>query len=340
MKQRDGYSNPRDLVWLSGWVFADLMLGLFVIFLVSSRGGSPEELAAIPTSTPTFTLTVTRTATPIATWTPFPTLVPLPTYTPFPTLRPTITAIPALSIGLDQTPYYVTLRTDPTLFLSTSISDKQTADKQFRDQIHSCLDQAAGSKAGLVLATGYNPDATNGHAFAKRVISLLSDEIRDVFGGTVQKDFHALSDDPYFNGMVTLEIYFVADPRFSLPSDLLGKPCNPPPKTWCQGRESAQSLIVFNWDTFPYLMFNLDGVGFRIKPANGTPPKKEDRAIGCLMVSPGKHSWSAGEASGSFTVEQGKDPGPIWLCGSPARMCPGGALPTTTGPGSIATPVR
>lgn len=327
MKQRDGNTNPRDLVWISGWVFADLMLGLFVIFLVSARGATPEEIAAIPPPTATATATVTPT------WTPVPTRGPLPTHTPFPTLRPTVTAIPALSIGLDQTPYYVTLRTDPTLFLSTSDADKRAADKQFRDQIHSCLNQTVGSKAGMVLAEGYNPHIENGHTLAKRVISLLSAELGDVFVNAVPKDYHRLSNDPYLNGMVTLEIYFVADPRIRLPKDLLGKQCTPPPKTWCQGRENAQSLIVFNWDTFPYLSFNLDGEVFRIKPANGTPPKGDNGTVGCIMVSPGWHSWSAGQASGRFFVEQGKDPEPILLCGSPARLCTGGPLPTTTGPG-------
>jgi hypothetical protein len=190
----------------------------------------------------------------------------------------------------------------------------------------------------LVLATGYNPDATNGQALAKRVVSLLSNEFRDVFGSTVQKDFHALSNDPYLNGMVTLEIYFVADPRVRLPRDLLGKQCNPPPKTWCQGRENVQSLIVFNWDSFPSLSFNLDGENFRIKPANGTPPKVDNGTVGCIMVSPGWHNWSAGE-SGRFFVEVGKDPDTIRLCGTSARLCPGGPLPTTSGPG-IGTPVK
>ncbi len=67
MKQRKRFFNGHDLVWLSGWLFADLMLGLAVIFLAGMRGSSPIEIAALtPSATPTNT-------------------IPGPTYTPYPT---------------------------------------------------------------------------------------------------------------------------------------------------------------------------------------------------------------------------------------------------------------
>lgn len=251
---------------------------------------------------------------------------------------PSATAVPALSIGLDPSPVTVNLRTDPSLFLSGSSSDKLLSDNQFRSQIRVCLGQTIGSRAGLVLGTGYNTDPMNGHALAKRAMSLVLEEVNSVFGPIPQygpailKDYHALSDDPFLNGTVTLEIYFLADPKFSLPKSLLGTICNPPPKTWCQGRESDRSLVVFNWDTFPLLSFTLDDQRYGIKPANGTPPKGDNRTIGCIMLSEGNHTWRAGSASGSFLVGN-TDPDPIRLCSSPAQLCIGGQLPTTTGPG-------
>lgn len=340
MNQRNAHTGDHDLVWLSGWVFADLLLGLFVIFLVSSRGGSPEELAAIPLPTPTFTSTATRTATPMSTWTPFPTLVPLPTYTPFPTLRPTVTAVPALSVGLDPSPYKITLRTDPALFLSGDNSSRRAAEDIYRKQLHACLDQAAGTRIGMAIASGYNQRDDNGQEMAKRSLSIMREEFRDISGSTqlfseaLVRDLHVISNDPYLNGMVIVEVFFLSDPRVNLPRSLLGTQCIPPPKTWCQGSESAQKLIVVNWDSFPTLDFIVDGQQtFRIKPANGTG-NGDNRTVGCIMVQSGTHTWRAGAASGSLNVAIGMDPDPVYLCGIPARICPGGQLPTTGGPGT------
>ena len=93
MKQRRTFLGAQDLVWLSGWLFADLLLGLAVIFLASARGSSPLEIAAL---TPSLTPSPTRpgpTSTPYPTYTPGPSPTPYPTYTPgpSPTSYPTYT---------------------------------------------------------------------------------------------------------------------------------------------------------------------------------------------------------------------------------------------------------
>ncbi len=364
MKQRRSLSNRQDLVWLSGWVFADLLLGLAVIFLAGTRGSSPIEIAALtpsptptigpsptpyptytpgpsPTPYPTYTpgpsptpyptYTPGPSPTPYPTYTPGPSPTPYPTYTPWPTQKAPV--VPALSIGLDPSPYMVTLRTDPTLFLSAATGDRRASDNQFRSQVHSCLDAAAGSKMGLILGTGYNPDVTVGANLAERAMEALQNELPALFGNTIQKEYHGLSDDPYLNGMVTLEIYFIADPKVTLPKALLGAQCTPPPKTWCQGKESTQSLIVYNWDVLPFMNFVLDGIGYNVKSAKGTMSGGDDRTVGCIMVSPGRHNWSAGNASGTISVDPLKNPDPIRLCYSPAQLCPGGVGPSTPAPG-------
>lgn len=357
MKQRRRFSNPHDLVWLSGWLFADLLLGLVVIFLAGTRGASPIEIAALtPSSTPTETIpmptftpyptytpgpsptpyptyTPGPSPTPYPTYTPGPSPTAYPTYTPWPTPRPSVTIVQAQAVGLDQSPYAVTLRTDPVLFLSANASDKRAAESQFRSQIHACLDSAASARTGLVLGTGYNPDTTNGHTLARRAMAILREEMPAVFANTVQKDYHALTDDPLLNGLVTLEMYFVADPKVTLPKALLGSQCTPPPKTWCQGVESTQSLIVYNWDVALGLTFVLDNRGYFVRSASGTTPDGDNRTVGCIMVSPGRHTWSAGNASGSVYVEAGKNPDPIRLCYSPAQVCPAGNAPPTPASG-------
>ncbi|MCL4394432.1 MAG: hypothetical protein M1482_06445 [Chloroflexi bacterium] len=355
MNRRTVPSNAHDLVWLSGWVFADLLLGLVVIFLAGMRGSSPVEIAALtpsptptstvpgPTPTPYPTYTPGPSPTPYPTYTPgpsptpYPTYTPgpsptaYPTYTPYPTLKPSV--VPALAIGLDPSPYIVSLRTDPTLFLSASASDKQAAESQFGAQIHSCLDSAAGGKIGLVLGTGYNPDVTNGHELAQRAMAIVQEEIPSLMGNAVQKDYHALTNDPLLNGMVTLEMYFIADPKVTLPKALLGAHCQPPPRTWCQGKESTRSLIVYNWDVAPSLTFVLDNQNYTVKSASGTTTDGDNRTVGCIMVSPGPHYWKAGNASGSFTVAANRDPDPIRLCSSPAQLCSGGQAPSTPAAG-------
>lgn len=336
MEQRNIQSGVRDMVWLSGWVFADLLLGLMVIFLVSTRG-SPIRVAQI-TLTPTATNTPTATRTPTLLPGVTPSITPTRTPSPTPTLTPTAT--PVAGIGLHPNPYWVTLRTDPGLFLSSNRTDRLASDDQFRKQISACLDGAAGSKVGMVLAMGYNQKAENGHQMAKRVLDLLveDDPVKTIFSGGVLKDYHNLSEDPYLNGQVTLEIYFLDTPEAKLPQSLLGGSCEAPPKTWCQGKENGQKLIVFNWDNYPVLNLVLDGVEYKVRPANGTPGRGDDRSVGCIMLPPGMHSWKAGQAQGTVNVEQGKDPDSLRICGN--RVCSGGNLPTTSGPGIQGAPSK
>lgn len=373
MNRRRVLPRTQDLVWLSGWVFADLLLGLAVIFLASTRGSSLIEIAALtPTRTPTITPspTIGPSPTPYPTYTPGPSPTPYPTYTPGPsptpyptytppaaptayptytpgpsptayptytpgptaTPYPTYTPGPAVAAGLNVKAYAVTLRTDPSLFFSSNVNDRQTADNQLRQQIRNCLDGATGAKAGLVLATGYNPGVDNGHSLARRAMSLLQ-EIPGPFAGTVQKDYHGLTVDPLLNGMITLEVYFIDDARVPALKTLLGGQCTPPPRTWCQGTPSARSLIVYDWNVLPFLPFTLDNQIYNVKPAQGNFPDGADRTVGCIMVAPGSHSWRAGNASGSFNVEANRDPDPVRLCYSPAQLCQGGQGPQTPAPG-------
>ncbi len=374
MNRRRALPRREDLVWLSGWVFADLLLGLAVIFLAGTRGSSLLEIAALtPSLTPTITAspTIGPSPTPYPTYTPGPSPTPYPTYTrgpsptPYPTYTPppaptayptytpgpsptayptytpgptatsypTYTPGPPIAAGLDIEPYDITLRTDPSLFFSSDSKERQTAETQLRQQIHACLDSATGTKAGMVLATGYNPDVSSGHDLALRAMSLLKQEIPAPFAATVQKDYHALTVDPLLNGMITLEVYFVDDARVPALKSLLGGQCTPPPRTWCQGTPSARSLIVYNWDVLPYVPFTLDNRTYTIKPAKGNLQNGTDRTVGCIMVTPGRHTWSAGSAAGSFNVEVNRDPDPIRLCYSPAQICPGGQGPQTPAPG-------
>src|SRR5947209_782920 len=78
MRRPDRRFRMRDTVLLSGWLFADLLLALVVIFLAANTVGVKPQ--PIPTPTPTPTPTATATPTP----TPTPTAI---TPTPLPRLE-------------------------------------------------------------------------------------------------------------------------------------------------------------------------------------------------------------------------------------------------------------
>ncbi|HEU5376600.1 MAG TPA: hypothetical protein VFV38_14275, partial [Ktedonobacteraceae bacterium] len=51
MQRRLGQRHTSDMVLLAGWLFADLLLGLMVIFLVSAPGAIPKSLICSLTPT-------------------------------------------------------------------------------------------------------------------------------------------------------------------------------------------------------------------------------------------------------------------------------------------------
>lgn len=99
--------NSRDTIALAGWLFADLLLGLGLLFFVAESKGTA------PTPTPTITRTATLTRTPTQTFTPSSTATRYPTNTPYPTFTlihtytpyPTFTPGPTYTPGPSYTPY-------------------------------------------------------------------------------------------------------------------------------------------------------------------------------------------------------------------------------------------
>ncbi len=306
---------------LSGWLFADLLLGIGLLFFVAESRGTPRT----PTATP-------RTATPTGTLSP--TVIPTqargtPSVTPSPTGTPTATAT-SVKTGLNRTPYRVYLRTDPDLFLRGKSDERGNASDLFRKQIRSCFAASVNSRVGMVLATGSNPDASNGHKLAQSAINLLPLEFKSLFEGAVFKDYHNLSaDDASQNGVVELEVYYLDDPLFPVPNGLLGAICNAPPETWCQGKPNDQKLIVNNW-VGPSLPVKIDNTTYTIKSASDGV----FRTVGCVMLAPGDHAWSVGQVGGPFHVDPNMD-SKMDLCNlnGSVNLCPGGNLPTSSGPG-------
>lgn len=201
----------RDTVSLAGWVFADLLLALAMIFLVVNSKVSSQGQAA---PTPTWTATATRTATPTATVTPTPTATRTPEPTPtrlrtrWATLKaPTIKA-PTQQIGLDPSAVICSF-TVPVDGLSTNDSG---ALNEIRRQLETCYGKEKGKRiAGMAVTLGYsrNPVGT-GFRTAERVNEILKEAMPEVFGQTVMKAFGWYSSADEQQDVVNIEAYFVA----------------------------------------------------------------------------------------------------------------------------------
>lgn len=205
----------RDTVSLAGWLFADLLLGLSMLFFVFNTVGPPPpppERTPTPTSiatatamaTPTSTSTTTATAKATSTPTPLP---PTPTITPPPE--------PTMPPGLNPISVTFTLRTD-VLLLTGQAKEKERA--RIRDEIRGRFESYRGTdgrpttRAGIVLAFGNDQNPTVGGRLSREVLIQMVAEMPDVFGEpTVLKDYHTIlaAGNITQKNTVDLEIYFL-----------------------------------------------------------------------------------------------------------------------------------
>lgn len=196
-----GRPNP---VTLGGWLFADLLLALSLIFLAAIPGAPKGALAAlgsIPTS-PTRQGPPSQTSTPTATPSPTPTLspTPRPTRTPTPTVTPTATAACVSTVLLTKNTYDVA---NDNADVSPSIPSVEHLRNAFRD--------VQGKRAGLVLTYVHAPGDGEGQQLASVVNQRLLQARPDVFThDTIYDDFDWKDRNPAAYGTVEFEIYFLS----------------------------------------------------------------------------------------------------------------------------------
>ncbi len=196
------YKAPQDGVMLAGWVFADLLLGLMLIFMAAQHGETPSSATRIPDPT--------RTPTPTATSTTAPTPTPRPTSTTQDSRLSTAT--PILPTPTPRPPSLSRNRVEITIELPSGLSVESSAAEKsaFRQKLQrALLDQKFDvnqSRAGILLAFGGaprdNPNA--GNKAAERMNVLLADLFPRAFGGSAVEAFH---DFGISVGSVTMWVY-------------------------------------------------------------------------------------------------------------------------------------
>jgi hypothetical protein len=307
MQKSNNGTRPTDTVLISGWVYADLLLGLMILFLVSTKGVDPATL--VPTFTPTPTATSTATASPSPTSTAYrilgatltPSMTPSPTATLTPTATPTVP-----SVGVNRTAYTVVLRINPDLLPALFAGDakiRQQVQEQLKAQGQACFGPFAGkAKAGFLLAFGGNPTPGRGNELARLAAELLKQQYPDLFTGPV-RNYHAITTNPYENGTIELQTFFMIQDGLTDVVTVYGDKCEIPPASWCQGNGDAQ-VVVFDWEAEP-LKFVLNDLSYEVKTAKGENP-----TYACLRAPAGQGRWTASlrglEAQGDLSLTKGK----------------------------------
>lgn len=142
MRQPNRRPRVRDTVLLGGWLFADLLLGLAVIFLAANTIG----VKIIPTPTPT----------------------PTPTATPSPTPTPKPTVLPRLELSAHE--------------FTINIADRNALLSNSQDAVNQVIHQVKaqpflqGRNVGLVIAYGWATDDSQiatAQAIANKIYSIL-----------------------------------------------------------------------------------------------------------------------------------------------------------------------
>ena len=207
MLHRGGLSG---LAGLAGWLFADLMLGIGMLFLISSTTATGPLVIKTPTPLLTVTLVAHGTVLPVesltATFTPSPTptatLTPTATATPTPTLMPTAEPPTALRDASTS----ITITVDAPGLLAGYPDAQQALLNTLRRQEN--LGDWKDSRAGMVLTFGGTTDASYGSMVAEKVNALLPQVFPDrprLFKDARMKNY---LDYQVSVGTVVFEIWF------------------------------------------------------------------------------------------------------------------------------------
>jgi len=186
--------SKRDGVSLAGWLFADLFLGLAMIFLASAPS-SPPPLVPTP-----FIETSTLTNTPF--FTRLPTTV-----TTSGNIKKDQTPVPTATkapIGL-QKPQCYNLELE-----GTSVEDGSERDQIIR-QLNKNMPNDSSVRVGLLLVWGHGKDIYQGRQLALRVSKIIQEQFPLSFAGANQK---TMGFDVGAYKHVQVEVYLFTDSKW------------------------------------------------------------------------------------------------------------------------------
>jgi hypothetical protein len=196
-----------NTVTLAGWLLADLLLGLAMLFFVLNTVGEAPEPTPTITMTPSATITPTASVTP--TLTPTKTITPTSTSSPSPTVyitkQPTVEA--TAPVGLDLTPILIYVSGDPELILK----QEDRTMESLRQQFAVSFDRYSNRRVGLVITLGYHTTSESGYRIARIANNMLREAYPDIFPSAVLKPFWFTSNDNLLPGTLSFEIYFFVE---------------------------------------------------------------------------------------------------------------------------------
>lgn len=181
-RNRISQGDPLAIV---GWVFADLLLGVALVFL-GTQPGDPSAGRAAPTTTTTTTTTVPPSTTTTST---------------------TIAKVPP---GVSGSYRCIRVPTDPA-----RLANGGPEGDQYAQQLAAELDQAlranglAGRKAGIVLAFGTASSSGVGKQYAQLYIERVLPKVPATFGTSAARPFWGAGND---TGSIELNIYPLVGP--------------------------------------------------------------------------------------------------------------------------------
>jgi hypothetical protein len=202
--------GSQDSVAMAGWLFADLLLGVAMLFFVFNTVGELPAITPEPPVEPTETPTPTATATPTSTPTVSPTSTPsiastVVTITP----TPTMTRMPSLN----SNPTIVRVSVDMEVLLGNDNARKEAERTKVLQAVQKELSGIGHRQAGIVLTFGTtrHNEPERGDKLAREVNTLLKEGLPHIFGRAVLKSYHQLSGDPASIGDTELEIYWLSE---------------------------------------------------------------------------------------------------------------------------------
>lgn len=192
MFNRPPSSRKQDATALAGWLFADLLLGLSMIFLVSAPISTRPE----PTPVSAARATALPTPAPSATAPPTATPTPLPAPTPVPTATSAQTGPP----GLSEAQCY-------NLELGGTDSADGSETQAVISQLTSQLPNDANIRVGLVIVWAHGQDVQDGANIAGRVNDALKSSFSSSFGGSTKRKSLGFRYGAYKHAQVEIYLY-------------------------------------------------------------------------------------------------------------------------------------